>query len=119
MGFFDFFLRLSSGNLIQDHKSDVPCCSLKGSLSRPFPGTRLKRGLCPDSKRGQSIFTLAICNIFMLCRGTLARKPGTQIIIVLLYLYCTTQLFSPAQPSSCLGRFPQSTIYLFIPHSGH
>lgn len=72
----------------------------KRSLSRPSPGTRLKRGLCPDSKRGQSIFTLAICNIFHAVPRD-ARKPGAQIIIVLL--------FSPAEPSSCLHRFPQST----------
>lgn len=32
--FFEFFLRLSSGNVIQDHKSDVACCQSKRSLSR-------------------------------------------------------------------------------------
>jgi hypothetical protein len=62
--------------------------------------------MCPNSKRGQSIFTLAICNIFMLCRGTLAKQEDGQGALQNCPGRClalpnkSAQQFSPAQPTS-------------------
>lgn len=110
-----YFLRLSSGKSDQGHKSDSPSHprSKVKCLSRSSRRTRLKRGLFPNSKRGQSIFTGDLQQFYMLGLGKVRKAGGHPIQNRCCYpdlslsIHCYQLISSAAQLSPlivCLGR---------------